>query len=633
MPSVPAGADPQAVPSSCPCAKIQEPGPEGPRSPEGRSNGGAAVSKSPGQKALRGVHGHGDPGHGDPGHGDPGHEANADTAEPPLPPGGSGREDRDADESASGTGADGPAARRIWIRPDLPSRCTWELGKPVSESPHSSAVRPQAPRILPDILSWIGGTPMVRLNKIPKAFGLKCEVLAKCEYFNAGGSTKDRIAVRMIEDAERDGLLKPGDTIIEPTSGNTGIGLALIAAVKGYRCIIVMPEKMSMEKVDVLRALGAEIVRTPNSASFDSPESNLGVAWRLKNEIPNSHILDQYRNPSNPMAHYDSTAEEIWQQCDGRLDMLVAGAGTGGTITGIGRKLKEKSPSITIVGADPVGSLLADPTHSPESSPYEVEGIGYDFVPTVMDRSVIDVWCKTRDEESFVMSRRLIREEGLLCGGSAGTAMVAAMKAARDLKEGQRCVVILPDSVRNYMTKFLSDQWMCDKGFLSQDAPVVSKPWWWNTTLQGLHLSAPFTVLPSVSCQTTISILKEKAFDQAPVVDQSGLIVGMVTLGNMLSSVLAGRVLPSDPVSKVLYTQFKKVSVMDNLGKLSGILETDHFALVVHEQIQYLDDGSRRPRQMVFGVVTAVDLLHHITACETRERALSERPPPDDMSL
>lgn len=456
--------------------------------------------------------------------------------------------------------------------------------------------------------------------------------MAKCEYFNAGGSVKDRIGLRMVEDAERDGLLKPGDTLIEPTSGNTGIGLALTAAVKGYRCIIVMPEKMSMEKVDVLRALGAEIVRTPTAASFDSPESHVGVAWRLKNEIPNSHILDQYRNPSNPLAHYDATAEEIWQQCDGRLDMLVAGAGTGGTITGIGRKLKEKCPDITIVGVDPVGSILADPLHSAEPCPYEVEGIGYDFVPTVLDRSVVDVWCKTRDEESLLMSRRLIREEGLLCGGSSGTAMVAAMKFARDLKEGQRCVVVLPDSVRNYMTKFLSDKWMCDKGFLSADDPNVSKPWWWNMTLQGLRLSAPFTVLPSVSCQTTISILREKAFDQAPVVDETGVILGMVTLGNMLSSVLAGRVQPADPVSKVLYTQFKKVSLTDHLGKLSRILETDHFALVVHEQIQYLDDGTECPRHTVFGVVTAVDLLHHITARTRRDRTLSTGSLPDDMS-
>ncbi|CAL8407129.1 unnamed protein product [Arctogadus glacialis] len=519
-----------------------------------------------------------------------------------------------------------PAAERKWIRPDLPSRCTWRLGGSDLDSPHTHPQRVSSPNILPNILDRIGDTPLVRINKISKMFGLKCELLAKCEYFNAGGSVKDRISLRMVEDAERAGLLKPGDTIIEPTSGNTGIGLALAAAVKGYRCIIVMPEKMSMEKVDVLRALGAEIVRTPTSARFDSPESHVGVAWRLKNEIPNSHILDQYRNPSNPLAHYDTTAEEILRQCDGKVDMLVAGAGTGGTITGVARKLKERCPNVKIVGVDPEGSILAEPEdlNRTDTTQYEVEGIGYDFIPTVLDRTVVDSWFKSNDEDSFNMSRLLVKEEGLLCGGSSGTAMAAAVKVARDLKEGQRCVVILPDSIRNYMSKFLNDKWMLEKGFLREEDLMITKPWWWNLRLQGLNLCAPLTVLPSVNCQKTIKILKEKAFDQAPVVDESGVILGMVTLGNMLASVLAGKVKPSDPVSKVLYKQFKQIRLTDNLGKLSRILETDHFALVVHEQIQYLTDGSTSLKQMVFGVVTAIDLLNFVTAREKRERTLSE---------
>ncbi|KAL4656575.1 cystathionine beta-synthase-like [Arapaima gigas] len=524
----------------------------------------------------------------------------------------------DSEEDSSG--------ERKWIRPDMPSRCTWRLGSPASESPHFSPKRTKAPSILPNILWRIGDTPLVRINKISKTYGLKCELLAKCEFFNAAGSVKDRISLCMVEDAERDGILKPGDTIIEPTSGNTGIGLALAAAVKGYRCIIVMPEKMSMEKVDVLRALGAEIVRTPTSARFDSPESHVGVAWRLKNEIPNSHILDQYRNPSNPLAHYSTTAEEILEQCDGKVDMLVAGAGTGGTITGVARKLKEKCPNVKIIAVDPEGSTLAEPEelNKTNKTQYEVEGIGYDFIPTVLDRSVVDEWYKCSDEESFAMSRMLIRDEGLLCGGSSGSAMAAAVKAAKELKESQRCVVILPDSLRNYMSKFLSDKWMCDKGFLREEDIMVTKPWWWNLKLQNLNLSAPFTVLPNVTCQKTIKILKEKAFDQAPVVGESGLILGMVTLGNMLSSVLAGKVKPSDPVSKVLYKQFKKIHLNDNLGKLSRILETDHFALVVHEQIQYMADGSPNLKQMVFGVVTAIDLLNFVTAREKRERSVSE---------
>ncbi|KAJ8004158.1 hypothetical protein DPEC_G00155880 [Dallia pectoralis] len=515
---------------------------------------------------------------------------------------------------------------RKWIRPDLPSRCTWKLGDNSTASPHTHSKQTKASKILPNILQRIGDTPMVHMNKIPKTFGLKCEILAKCEYFNAGGSVKDRISLRMVEDAERAGHLKPGDTIIEPTSGNTGIGLALAAAVKGYRCIIVMPEKMSLEKVDVLRALGAEIVRTPTSARFDSPESHVGVAWRLKNEIPNSHILDQYRNPSNPLAHYDTTAEEILEQCDGKVDMLVAGAGTGGTITGIARKLKERCPNIKIIGVDPEGSILAEPEslNKTDKTQYEVEGIGYDFIPTVLDRSVVDAWYKSNDEESFNMSRMLIRDEGLLCGASSGTAMAAAVSVAKDLTEGQRCVVILPDSIRNYMTKFLSDKWMFQKGFLKESDIMVNKPWWWNLKLQGLNLSAPLTVLPTVTCQKTIKILKEKGFDQAPVVNEAGLILGMVTLGNMLASVLAGKVKPSDPVNKVLYKQFRQIRLTDNLGKLSRILETDHFALVVHEQIQYLTDGSQSLKQMVFGVVTAIDLLNFVTVKEKRERSFSE---------
>lgn len=309
---------------------------------------------------------------------------------------------------------------------------------------------------------------MVKLNRIPQQYGLECELVAKCEYFNAGGSVKDRIGKRMILDAEKSGRIKPGDTLIEPTSGNTGIGLALTAAVKGYNMIITMPEKMSEEKSNVLKALGAKIIRTPTAAAWDDPESHISIAKKLQAEIPNSHILDQYANPSNPLAHYDETAEEILSQTGGQLDMIVIGAGTGGTITGIARKLKEKLPNLIVVGVDPVGSLLADPEHDTVGS-YQVEGIGYDFVPDVLDRGLVDRWVKTEDKESLLMARQLIRDEGLLCGGSSGTAVWAAVQAAKELKAGQRCVVVLPDSVRNYMTKFLSDKWMIEQGFM--DAP------------------------------------------------------------------------------------------------------------------------------------------------------------------
>ena len=272
----------------------------------------------------------------------------------------------------------------------------------------------------------------------------------------------DRIAKNMVLQAQKDGKIKPGDTLIEPTSGNTGIGIALAGAVLGYKVIITMPEKMSREKQIALEALGAEIIRTPTEAAWDDPESHISIAKKLEKELPNAHILDQYGNINNVLAHYHATGPEIYDDLEGKVDMVVAGAGTGGTITGVAKFMKEKNKDIQIVGADPVGSILAGPS---EVKSYHVEGIGYDFIPEVLDRDLIDRWIKTEDAPSFEMARRLIKEEGLLCGGSCGTAMYAALQAASELKEGQNCVVILPDGIRNYMTKFLSDDWMKENKF------------------------------------------------------------------------------------------------------------------------------------------------------------------------
>ena len=310
------------------------------------------------------------------------------------------------------------------------------------------------------ILTTIGNTPVVKMNAIGN--DLPCNLFSKCEFFNPGGSIKDRIGWKMVEDAENSGRIKPGDTLIEPTSGNTGQGIALAAAVKGYKCIITMPEKMSQEKQIALEALGAELVRTPTEAAFDDPESHIGVAKRLQNEIPDSHILDQYENPSNPNAHYDNTAKEILDDFGTDIHMVVMGVGTGGTITGVAKRLKEEIHDIIIVGADPVGSILGGGN---DVEPYLVEGIGYDFFPDVLDNGLVDEYVKTEDEESFLMARRLIKEEGLLCGGSSGSAMVAALKAARSLNDQQKCLVILPDGIRNYMTKFPNDDWMKQNGF------------------------------------------------------------------------------------------------------------------------------------------------------------------------
>eukprot|EP00760_Papus_ankaliazontas_P014958 PhM_4_TR161/c0_g1_i1/m.13821/K01697/CBS; cystathionine beta-synthase len=324
--------------------------------------------------------------------------------------------------------------------------------------------------ILPNVLDAVGNTPCIRLHTIPKLLGLKCEVVAKCEFFNPGGSVKDRIGVRMVEEGIKSGLVKEGDTLIEPTSGNTGVGMAMAAAVTKRRMIITLPEKMSSEKVSILKALGADVVRTPTEAAWDSPESHIGVAEALRKKDPvHHHVLDQYKNINNPNAHYCGTAPEILKQCGGKVDMLVISTGTGGTLSGIARYFKEHSPQTKIVAVDPVGSILADPANDKVGT-YHVEGIGYDFIPNVLDRSLVHQWVKSEDKESFELARMLHRHEGLLCGGSSGSALAGVKKAAAGLSEGQRVVVILPDGIRNYMTKFVDDEWMRYHKFMSGTA-------------------------------------------------------------------------------------------------------------------------------------------------------------------
>ena len=314
--------------------------------------------------------------------------------------------------------------------------------------------------IYENILGAIGKTPVVKLNSIGSE--LDCEIYAKCEFLNAGGSVKDRIGLKMIENAEKSGRIKPGDTLIEPTSGNTGIGLALAASVKGYKMIIVMPQKMSMEKEVTLKALGAKIVRTPTEAGHDDPEGLFHVSKKLCETTPNAHILDQYGNDDNPDAHEHGTAIEIWDDFEGNIDMVVAGVGTGGTITGIAKYLKQKNPDIRIVGADPFGSILGG---GDEVYPYKVEGIGYDFFPDVLDNTLVDEYIKVNDENSFDIARQLIKKEGLLCGGSSGTVVWAALESAKSLSKGQKCLCILADGIRNYMSKFVSDEWMVNNKF------------------------------------------------------------------------------------------------------------------------------------------------------------------------
>lgn len=506
------------------------------------------------------------------------------------------------------------------------NECTWSPGvRPDPHvGPHNSAPREKPAPVCHTILDQIGESPMVRLNRIPTKESIECEMLAKCEFFNAGGSINDRTAKRMIEDAEKSGKIKPGDTIIEATTGNTGIGLAIAAAVKGYRMIVTMSTKMAQEKVDILKALGAEVLRTPSEASWNSPDSHIGVARRLQEEIPNSHILDQYSNPSNPLSHYETTAEEIWEQCEGKLDMVVLCAGTGGALTGIGRRLKELDPNVKIVGVDPIGSVLAEPEslNSAGVKAYHVEGIGFDFVPKVLDRKVVDEWVKTEDRESFLMARRLIREEGLLGGGGGGAAMAGAIQACRALKKGQRCVVILPDSVRNDMTRFISDKWMVKEGYADQQSAPRNQAtaWWASKRVADIRMNTPITITPNMTCREAIEIMSAQNFDMVPVQSEhDGKVLGVLTEGNLTSMITQGNIEPEEFCVRAMFKQFQNVTLSSTLGDLAGIFDTDYYALVIAEQ-KCFSKGKSLTRTVVAGVVTRIDLLNYITAAAERPR-------------
>ncbi len=448
-----------------------------------------------------------------------------------------------------------------------------------------------AEEILSTILESIKETPVVRLNRIARNYS--CEVLVKCEFLNAGGSVKDRIAVRMIEEAEREGRIKPGDTLIEPTSGNTGIGLALAAAIKGYRMIITMPEKMSREKQLVLEALGAEIIRTPTEAAWDAPDSHIGVANRLRDVIPDSHILDQYSNPNNPLAHYHGTGAEIVRQTGGKLDVIVLTAGTGGTLSGIAKRIREDIPGCKIVGVDPEGSILAGPG---EIKGYKVEGIGYDFIPDVLDRSLVDEWIKSNDQDSFVMARKLIRQEGLLCGGSSGSAVWATLKIAGTLQPGQRVLTVLPDSLRNYISKFVDPQWMRENGFVERD--------WAMGEIGDLIRSMPkreiITVEVGQTLKEAIETLKSHGISQLPVIDD-GRLAGILTEYDVLNGMVEGKFTAESRVAEAMNRRVATVSEHDPASGLPEIFGRGEIALVV-------DDGMG-----VVGLLTKIDLVEYLT--------------------
>jgi cystathionine beta-synthase len=399
------------------------------------------------------------------------------------------------------------------------------------------------------MLDLIGNTPLVRLNKVTD--GLGATVLAKVEYFNPGGSVKDRIAVRMIDAAEASGELKPGGTIVEPTSGNTGIGLALVAQQRGYHCIFVCPDKVSGDKINTLRAYGAEVVVCPTAVDPSDPRSYYSVSDRLARETPGGWKPDQYANPNNPRSHYETTGPELWEQTEGRITHFVAGVGTGGTISGVGRYLKEKSSGgVQIIGADPEGSVYSGGT----GRPYLVEGVGEDFWPSTYDRDVCDEIVAVSDADSFAMTRRLAREEGLLVGGSCGMAVVAALRVAAGLDASAVMVVLLPDGGRGYLSKIFSDKWMADYGFLRESGTVSVSV---GDVLRGKSGPTPSLVHahPNETVREAIDILREFGVSQLPVVRAeppvtAGEVVGSVSEKVLLDALFAGTATLADPLER-----------------------------------------------------------------------------------
>ncbi len=455
--------------------------------------------------------------------------------------------------------------------------------------------------IYPNILSIIGNTPLVRLNRVTR--GIKATVLAKLEFLNPGGSVKDRIGIAMIEAAERDGTLHPGGTIVEGTSGNTGVGLAIAAAIKGYKCIFVMPDKMSEEKVRLLRAYGARVVITPTAVEPDDPRSYYSVSKRLVEETPNSILAGQYWNPANPAAHYQTTGPEIWKQTDGKIDVLVCGMGTGGTITGTSQYLKEQNPKVKVIGVDPLGSLLYATFKAGGQVPagafpkvYKIEGIGEDFLPTALDLKYVDDVLQVGDKESFLMTRRLVREEGLFCGGSSGTAAVAALQVARNMPEDKTVVVILPDSGSRYLSKIFNDDWM-------RDNRLIEYPLAEGRVDDILRQKKIQVVIAKLSDPKDAVIARLKQYDisQLPVVDDGGAYVGMITELDVLNHLLREEShQPDESIADIVSADAAAAVNRDTpLGALSEIFSAGKVAVA-------LDD------HRVAGIVTKIDLIDYL---------------------
>jgi cystathionine beta-synthase len=459
-------------------------------------------------------------------------------------------------------------------------------------------------RDFPTVLELVGHTPIVRLDKLSPRGGPT--ILAKLEYLNPGGSVKDRIGLAMIEAAEREGKLKPGGTIVEPTSGNTGVGLAIAAALKGYRCIFVMPDKMSQEKISMLRAYGAEVVICPTAVEPDSPESYYSVSDRLAEEIPGGFKPDQYSNLSNPQAHYEVTGPELWEQTDGGdVAAVVISVGTGGTITGAGRYFKEHGSRALIVGADPAGSVFT--AESPDGvHPYLVEGIGKDTWPRTLDPSVVDEWVQVSDRDSFVVARRLAREEGILAGGSSGTTVWAALEVAKRFGPGDRILTMLPDSGRSYLSKFYDDNWMLEHGFLERRAPAPTVEELLRAKrAEEAEVPALVTISSHQKVGEAIDLMQRYSISQLPVVrdgdyDSLADIIGSLQDRDLLDRVFKNPDALHQDVAEAMQPPLAAVDVDETLDEVFSTLTGRTNAVVVAQ--------NGRP----VGVLTRSDLLEYL---------------------
>lgn len=448
-----------------------------------------------------------------------------------------------------------------------------------------------------NILETIGNTPLVRLNR--STSHLAPTIYAKIESFNPGGSTKDRVALRMIEEAERAGLLRPGGTVIEATAGNTGVGLALVSAVRGYRCIFVMPDKMSSDKVRLLRSYGAEVVITPTNVPPDSPESYNGVANRLTSEIEGAWRAGQFNNLANPQAHFDSTGPEIWEQTEGRVNVFIASAGTGGTLSGTGRYLKQRNPRVRVIGADIEGSILSGGT----PGPWKVEGIGEDFVPSTLNAQVIDEWLRVSDAVSFQTARKVAREEGILLGGSSGTALAAAFQYAQRCTSDDVIVVLCPDTGRNYISKMYDDLWMSQNGFM--DVPPE------RTTAGDLLASLGregklIYLLPGDSLQRAAETFREHGISQLPVVE-NGKMIGAVQEITIVHAQHRGLLSRDVPLREVMARPLPQVDTGVLLEEVYRLLLAGNSAVTVTR------DG------LLAGLITRADLMDYYESLGKQE--------------